>query len=232
MRLLERSLDWTGAMPVSGLAAAAETVMAGDIVVLKRAFPEDRMDRCKRALLDWQARHPESNPERLRANAHWWRRDVNPPSKTKHLFETFCLVFDKATDPLAEVAAVFESMAGIWHALTGRGETMRPDAEGRMLRPQVIHYPRGGGFFDWHRHDLQPQGIGLIVGLSKCGRDFATGGTRFRDGGTEIDTAEAHDIGDICLFRYDLDHSVGEVDGGRPLEWGGTGRWTMVLPLM
>ncbi len=34
------------------------------------------------------------------------------------------------------------------------------------------------------------------------------------------------------LFRYDLDHAVGEVDRDYPLEWGGTGRWTMVLPLM
>ena len=225
-------LDWSGPIPARGLAEAAETVMGGDIVVLKRVFAESLMDRCRAALIDWQSTCPASNPKRLQAKTHWWRRDVNPPSKTKHLFETFCFVFDGRKDFLAEVATVFGRMEAVWRTLTGRTETMQSEDEGSILRPQVIHYPRGGGFFDWHRHDLHPQGIGLIVGMSKCGRDFAAGGTRFRDGGAELDTATTHDIGDICLFRYDLDHAVGEVDRDHPLEWGGTGRWTMVLPLM
>ncbi len=206
--------------------------MGGDIVVLKRVFPESLMDSCKATLLDWQSKHPASDPERLETNAHWWRRDVNPPSKTKHLFETFCFVFDGRKDSLAEVATVFERMDAIWRALTSRTETMQTGDKGGMLRPQVIHYPRGGGFFDWHCHDLEPQGIGLIVGMSKYGRDFTAGGTKFRLGSSELDTTSAHDIGDICLFRYDLDHAVGDVDRDYPLEWGGTGRWTMVSPLM
>lgn len=232
MNLLEKHLDWRGKIPELALKAVSAEVMDGNIVVLKQVFSEPVMDRCKAALLAWQAEHPASNPERLQINSNWWRRDINPPSKTAHLFETFCFTFDDKKDALFEVAAVFEEMAAIWRALTGRREGMQIKSNGQALRPQAIHYPRGGGFFDWHQHDLAPQGIGLILGLSKAGRDFENGGTLFRDESQEINTAKAHDIGDICLFRYDLDHSVGEVDGDRQLEWGGTGRWTMVLPLM
>ena len=163
MKLVESHLDWSGASPASGLTEVARTVMGGDIVILKRVYPESLMDRCKAALLDWQSKHPASNPERLETDTHWWRRDVDPPSKSRHLFETFCFVFDGRKDSLAEVAA---------------------------------------------------------------------GSTKFRLGKAELDTTSAHDIGDICLFRYDLDHAVGDVDRDYPLERGGTGRWTMVLPLM
>ena len=232
MKLLEKHLDWGGKTPVAELKAVSADVMAGNVVVLKQVFPEAVMDRCKATLLTWQAEHPESNPERLQVNAHWWRRDINPPSKTKHLFETFCFVFKGEKDSLSQIEVVFEDMGAIWRALTGRTETMAMGAGGKVLRPQAIHYPRVGGFFDWHIHELAPQGIGLILGLSKGGRDFESGGTRFRADGQELDSVKAHDIGDICLFRYDVGHSVGEVDGNYPLEWGGTGRWTMVLPLM
>lgn len=232
MNLFEKHLDWSGGIPAVELKEISRDVMDGNIVVLKQVFPESTMDLCKAALLGWQAEHPASNPEGLQTNAHWWRRDVNPPSETSHLFETFCLAFGDKKDALFEVAIVFEEMAEVWRVLTGRMEAMQINADGKALRPQAIHYPRGGGFFDWHRHDLMPQRIGLILGLSKDGRDFVSGGTRFRKDGQEIDTAKVHDIGDICLFRYDLDHSVGEIDADYPLEWGGMGRWTMVLPLM
>lgn len=232
MKLVEASLDWENELPTADLTDVAHTVMSGDVVVLKRVFPAAVMDACKEILLDWQASRPEGNPERLQATAHWWRRDVNPPSKTKHLFETFCFVFDGQDASLAELKPVFEKMAAIWRILAQRTESLSADGTGRMLRPQVIHYPRGGGFFDWHVHDLEPQGIGLITCMSKAGRDFESGGTRFRNSEAEIGTGAAHDIGDICLFRYDLDHAVDAVDASRPLEWGGSGRWTMVLPLM
>ena len=232
MKLLQRKLDWSAGPPAENLRDAADAVMDGNILILKKAFPEHLMDRCKAALLDWQSRNPESNPDRLKTAANWWRRDIDPPSRTPHLFETFCFAFDDAEDGLSEVEEVFETVAATWRILTDRTEGLALDATGRALRPQVIHYPRGGGFFDSHTHDLDPQRIGLIVGMSKQGRDFDTGGAVFKTDGAEIHTDDAHDIGDICLFRYDLDHRVSAVDANRPLEWGGTGRWTMVLPLM
>lgn len=228
-------LDWAGGVASLGkeLDGVGKSVLDGHIVILKEVFTEELMDRCKATLLDWQASNLATNPDRLKAGESWWRRDVNPPSKTPHLFETFCLVFsDDNSKEFGELKSVFGTMEELWEALLASFSLGNPVAEGQSLRPQAIHYPRGGGFFDWHVHDLAPQGIGLIVGLSKQGRDFATGGTLFRDCEGELDTSDLHDIGDVCLFRYDLEHAVGTVDPSRDLEWGATGRWTLVLPVM
>ncbi|MBO6805970.1 hypothetical protein [Thalassospira sp.] len=228
-------LDWSQGVVAlkEDLSAVGQRVLDGNIVILSKVFSEPLMDQCKRALLDWQASNAPTNPNRLATGESWWRRDVNSPSKTSHLFETFCLVFsDHNSGSLEVLKEVFDQMGEIWESLLPEFRKANPEKPGAQLRPQAIHYPKGGGFFDWHVHDIAPQGIGLIVGLSKQGRDFETGGTIFRDNTGEVDTSDIHDIGDICLFRYDLEHAVGVVDPEYDLEWGATGRWTMVLPMM
>ena len=45
------------------------------------------------------------------------------------------------------------------------------------IRLQVIHYPIGGGFFGLHRHNRYPTNYGIILNLSKRGKDFISGET-------------------------------------------------------
>ena len=100
-------------------------------------------------------------------------------------------------------------------------------------RPQIIHYPQGGGFFDWHEHPRFPTNYGLILNLSKKGRDFKEGGTEFRLENSEIIRTEDYaDIGDLILFRYDLPHCVSKCDSSMDLCFSKKGRWTAVLPLL
>ena len=232
MDLMLEDVGWNQGLPASALAAVAERVMDGNIVILKGVFGRTLMERCQETILRWQSRTPPSNVAPTEAHEHWWRRDIDPPSKTPHLFETFCFVFDQADDEFAELASVFAQMRDIWQALVNPQVATEDETPELELRPQVIHYPPGGGFFDWHCHALAPQRIGLIVGMSRYGRDFHSGGSVFRTGAVQLDTSCAHDQGDICLFRYDLNHSVSAVDSERAVEWNRYGRWTMVLPLL
>lgn len=218
------------------LEAVGRSVLGGSVTILRRAFDAERMDAVRGEVLAWQARTAESNPDRLSAAESYWRRDVNTPSQTPHLFETFCFVLDPGRDDAltGAVRPLFTGMQQIWERLTGQEAAIAPQPGGAALRPQIIHYPVGGGHFDWHVHALEPQRIGLIVGLSKHGRDFDEGGTVFRGAADAepLDTTLDHDLGDVCLFRYDLEHAVSVVDGGRDLAWGDSGRWTAVLPLI
>jgi hypothetical protein len=91
-----------------------------------------------------------------------------------------------------------------------------------------MHYPSGGGCFGWHQHKLQPTKIGLILALSENGVDFRSGGTQIKTPFGVIDAMPHHDIGDLCLFRYDLPHRVTAVDPDRQRNWDG-GRWTFVV---
>ena len=204
----------------------ADLVMAGDIVILKRFLDPAALDVARAALVHWRNKRLPQNLDRISANTSYWRRDNNPPqSKTKHIFDSYFITrgddeFWRAT------ASLFQAMQDLWQALTGRRERIGE------LRPQVLYYPCGGGHFEWHDHSLAPQQIGLILGLSKIGRDFHQGGTQFRTVSGVVDTDTEHDLGDVCLFRYDLMHRVTPIDPERPLTWDGNGRWTAVLPLL
>lgn len=215
-------------------AEVGKLVLGGTIVILKNCFPEVQLDQLRKDVLAWSGSCEPGLVDRLAAQRSWWRRDINPAaSKTKHTFQTFCFALDDPTDPIGpKVRPAFVSMARLWTDLTGQAGGFTPDANGRALRPQMINYPVGGGFFDWHIHDLEPQRIGLIVGLTKKGRDYHKGATVFRCGEQVVAIDEFHDIGDIALFRYDLWHGVESIDPDAELDWSGRGRWTMVLPLI
>ncbi len=105
------------------------------------------------------------------------------------------------------------------------------------LRPQIIHYPRGGGFFDWHRHPRHPVNYGLIASLSEQGREFTSGNTEIRgDDGTVIQI-EKHlgkgtvIKGTLVLFRYDLEHRVAPCDPDRRMIFDTNGKWSAILPI-
>jgi hypothetical protein len=69
----------------------------------------------------------------------------------------------------------------------------------------------------------------MILALSELGVDFRSGGCEFRTPFGLIDASPYHDIGDVCLFRYDLPHRVSAVDADRERRWDGSGRWTLLI---
>jgi len=97
---------------------------------------------------------------------------------------------------------------------------------------QVIHYPKGGGFFDWHNHPRYPTNYGMIITLSEKGKNFKEGVTNFKIK-NKILNLEKFNIsaGDLILFRFDLSHSISKVDPKENLLFDKNGRWTLVVPV-
>ena len=101
---------------------------------------------------------------------------------------------------------------------------------GNNKRVAVMHYPKGGGFFDWHQHDRYPTNYAAIVTLTKKGVDFKVGGANFQIGKNRIDLEKYNiSIGDLLLFRYDLKHSISKVDPRENLLFDNSGRWSLVM---
>ncbi len=100
-----------------------------------------------------------------------------------------------------------------------------------MLHPQVIQYPRGGGWFEDHAHPFHPQKFGLILGLT-WKEAFSMGGTFFDIGAIRVYVGTEQDAGDLTLFKHDLRHGVSPVDEfANELGFGeAKGRWVAVLP--
>lgn len=214
-------------------AALIDALGEGRIVILKGAFPEDKMIALREAAMRWALEEPEfpdgRSPDETPMQNYHRIDDGTHPSAFPHIFHQYGLnALDDLPayfrDPAAAVTAVMTD-------LQNRVAQTNWDVSLEGLRTKILHYPRGGGFLTKHVHQLEPQRVGLILSLSRVGID-ASDGTTFETPDGTVDTSEHHDIGDVVLFRYDLPHAVEPVDPGVPVEWeADTGKWSFVLEL-
>jgi len=206
-------------------------IAGGGLVLLKGAFPTELLRNILEKVFAWGQ---ECGSQR-ESEVSFHRIDNRPPqSQTSHAFhaynfqlrrEAISAEMDKLIRP------IFTAMGNLQNAIAGTQASYEPDAAGQFFHPQIIQYPSGGGFFDEHVHPLEPQRVGLILGLSEKGLDFKEGGTCFRVKEGNHSFEDSHAMGDIILFRYDLPHWITPIDHDEPLDWcRQAGRWTMVLP--
>lgn len=157
--------------------------------------------------------------------------DVHPSSsETDKLFRTIEF-YDSAESPLDnDFEQIFKPMNKFQteYVLSSH----HPISENEFRRPRLIHYPKGGGFFDWHAHPRYPVNYGLILNLSENGINFDEGATEFlRNNGERICVEDFTDIGDLILFKYDQKHRVAPCNPKDDLIFDINGRWTAVMPI-
>ena len=226
----------SGPLEVAGieLPQLFDLVMNQGAVVVRAAFEPEGLAQLRGAVHAWGLRTEAMPPQTyIDENFHAVESGISPRQKTVHCYHAYNFnklrsLDDEARDGLL---GMFERMSVFQNRLTGQAGDFDFDADGRKQRPQIIHYPSGGGLFGRHTHPLEPQRIGLILGLSQRGRDFRSGATGFEVDGRGLGTEECHDIGDLVLFRFDIPHWVTAVDQGDKFDQSSErGRWTAVLP--
>lgn len=114
------------------------------------------------------------------------------------------------------LTAIYEKMKSCMISLHG------PVSNKPRYHLELLHY-YDSCYFGKHKHEINPQFFGLILQLSKLGRDYISGGTVFYTNDTVVDINQHADQGDMIMFKYDLDHEVTTVTGT-------DGRWSAVLP--
>ena len=209
-------------------------VMEHHVGVLRNVFPGAMLRDLKDAAHAWGASIPITPPQTYEdRNYHAVEAGVSPRQNTLHSYHGFNFnrPEELPRDLSEKLLAVYEPLLVFQNSLTQQAATFTNDSQGRRARPQLIQYPRGGGMFGRHLHALEPQRIGLILGLSQRGLDFHSGGTHFDVKGTDISSEDVHDIGDMLLFRFDIPHWITPVDMSQPCDFSlASGRWTAVLP--
>jgi hypothetical protein len=221
-------------------------VRGAQIVILKNALPRNELRSLRQAVYEWGRDTPEGtgsvrgNNDLRSRHLSWhghlsWPPDQRPPLRLWHGYAfSLGITHDPADAPiLSRVRWMFDAMRDLHQRLTdlrNRYELGSPDG---ALRPQIMHYPSGGGARAWEQHSGDPTVISQIAALSERGIDFSCGGNMFKTDDGIVDTSEHHDLGDICLFRSDLWHAVTPVDPEAKLNLrSGQGRWTAVLPVV
>ena len=216
------------------LPRLAIDVLCGDVTVLKNVINPELILEARKTIHEWAQSAPESADHPSASGGARHRRSFLP-AKSQSRYICHDYEFDpRSGHPVYhKILAVFEVMRQAYCALLSERIEFGETYGGFTLLPQVIQYPRGGGFFQEHFHAVKPQKIGLVLSASRYGKDYMVGGGRFRTGdGSWVTTEGQHDAGDMTLFRYDIGHDITPVDPDAPLDWSrADGRWSFVLPL-
>jgi hypothetical protein len=188
----------------------AKLVLSKQIVILKNVFTEDELLDLRNEVVAWGKENEAVSFDDFTKNYHSKRAKVSNIQQSPHVFHDYNFNnFDILPEKLSvKLLHVFESLRVLYSELTDQHTKLGVAEAGPYFHPQVIHYPLGGGFFGRHNHNLKPQLVGFILSLSKYGIDYKAGGACFEIAGKTVDTEGHHDIGDLCLWRNDLDHWV------------------------
>jgi hypothetical protein len=188
----------------------AKLVSDKQIVILKNVFTENELLNLRHEVLTWGKGIEPINSDDFTQNYHSRRAKISNIQQSPHVFHDYNFNnFNTLPESLSvKLFDVFESLRVLYSELTDQHTQLGVAETGPYFHPQIIHYPLGGGFFGRHNHNLKPQIVGFILAMSKYGVDYKAGGTCFDINGKTVDIEGLHDMGDLCLWRNDLDHWV------------------------
>ena len=218
----------------SDLRKVALDVLSGNVAILKNAVDPNLVRRAVASTHEWAKNAPQSKGHPRDAGGSTHLVSYLPPrSESRYIVHDFLFDPNAGDEIGAAVMPVFDVLLSIHCSMLGRPVTWEATDDGFAFLPQIIQYPRGGGFFQEHFHEVEPQRIGMVLAGSQLGVDHDCGGGRFRaPDGSWLSTEGKQDVGDVALFRYDVGHDVTPVDPDRALDWTREdGRWSFVLPL-
>jgi len=160
---------------------------------------------------------------------NFWEYRVLPiTSETSHLYRIFHINFYNKFFKDNPISLFFKNYLSLLDIICDK-----PLLKSKKMKinPKIIHYPLGGGHFDWHIHNRYPQNYGKILNLSKQNTDFKKGSTLFKIKNKIISFEKITKQGDLVLFKYNLPHMVSKVDHNSDLIFNLKGRWTLVMPI-
>lgn len=203
------------------------------IVLLKNVFPPEMLIDLRRAVVEWGRKVEPLAVDDFDGNYHRQRAMVSHLHNFPHVLHDYNFHdFAKLEERLrAKLLGLFDPLRLLYNDLAAYDLNFEIPTAGPYLHPQLIHYPSGGGFFGRHWHNLLPQKLGFIVALSRYGSDYKGGGTVFDLDGQVVDIEGLHDLGDVCIWRYDYPHWVKQSDLRDQFAWNSEGgRWVATLP--
>ena len=220
---------------ISSLRNLVIDVLCGETIILKGVVDPRIIKTAVLACHEWSKMTPETiEHPAITGGASHYKSFLPARSESRYILHDYYFSPTLGNvNVLPEVIPVFDALLVIYNELLNENREYDTNFNGYMLMPQVIQYPRGGGFFSEHFHPIHPQKVGLVLAGSEYGKDYRKGGGRFRgNDGSWVSTEGRHQIGDVSLFRFDIGHDITPVDPDYQLDWNRPdGRWTFVLPL-
>jgi hypothetical protein len=214
-----------------------ESIHAGDLWILERAFAADEIATIKRAAQAFRASQPVSSPKLVEgcANYHEIVDGSTAPSGGYLAVDHSCYFFRWNGDE----HGLFALLDEIWRLakmVSGRAEDefeANTPKDSFVDRVQVIQYPTQIGRITAHVDPFITMRVNLGVYLSTYGIDFKQGGFFVARGpGDPVHLDPQAAAGDALLWFPQLIHGVADIDPeeGGSVDWTSqAGRWFVAL---
>jgi hypothetical protein len=211
-------------------------VDAGRIVVLKRAFAPEAMERIRAACVAYGRTHESSNPDLQPGVPNFYRIDNDPPkSQVKRICRSFSTFYWNDGDFGGERPYML-ALARLRNRLAGLEESFAATRieDEHLSIPTIVHYPVGGGYLQAHEDPPGKQRAVVTAILSQLGSDYGSGGLYADDPeGRRVMLDADLEVGDVYLLNPAVRHGVAPVDPDEPLELDSErGRWMMFSALV
>ena len=211
------------------------TLYAGDVYIIKDAFPEDWMREIKRKAFEYGQSTPSSFHKMLEGTPDF-HRVIDLETGKKYSFNVCkhsCFFYPWNADPLDLFPTVNQRWRVIKY-LMGLDPTeyeRNTPKSGVVDRIQVAQYPSRVGFLEPHSDPYKHQRLFFSGYMTKRGVDYEGGGFYLVGQGDEVVEAEADiSVGDIGIGYATVYHGVAPCNRDKSPDWNSMdGRWFLSM---
>jgi hypothetical protein len=210
-----------------------EALFAGEVVILRSAFPAGWMRDLKKRTVAWRAQR-ESQFHKMVEGSPDFHRIITHEDGLKYAFRQCkhsAYFYRWNEDPLG----IFETIYQRWRpiktlmGLHGLEYERNTPKDGVVDRVQIVRYPPGAGYLEPHQDPWKHQRLFISGYMSKRGVDYEGGGFYLVGEKDEvIDLEDRINVGDVAIGYATVMHGVapcrGECDWARH-----DGRWFLSL---
>lgn len=211
--------------------AIVESLYAGDVYLLKKAFPPEFMITTREKMYEAGGKTPPQFFKMLEGVPNF-HRIIDAEIAKNYSFESikhsyYFFPWNK------EEHNLFSTTYPRWRIikfLSGYGfhqyEKNTPH-DGVTDRLQIVHYPAGAGKIETHSDPYKIQRLIISCFMSKRGKDYKSGGVYYiGQDNQKVDVENALEIGDMNIYYPTILHGVATIDEGTSINWkNSAGRW-------
>ena len=216
----------------SVIEAIRTAINSEKIVILKNFVSALDVLSLRNEVYSWGGTVPLEPPQSFHDKSNYTsiEKGVSPSQKTLHYYQAYNLHDSSNTPFTNNFNNVFKPMVKLFNRYRETDVEIIDDNHGFSLRPQLLHFFKGGGFLSSHYHKKDPQEIGLILMASKRYSDFEDCTVAFVKDDQIIDPIELLELGDLLLFNYGQQHWVTSCDIEDKMRFDNSGFWIFTLP--
>jgi len=202
------------------------------IVIIKSFVSSGNTINLREKIYSWGSSIQNEPPQTFQNNTNYkvLENGISPYQKTLHYYQAYNFHDAPNLSFYNQLSEVFDPLINFFNNYRQSSLSLKDVNNNKSLRPQLLHFFKGGGFLASHIHQKEPQNIGLILMASQRFIDFKKCTIAFEKDDHIIDPGDLLEVGDLLVFNYGQRHWVTSCDIEEKMSYDNSGFWIFTLP--